>query len=253
MTPPAGERRVQFVGDSLTFKLAHPRARVWADAGWTARLRTNLGRAAAIRREVIQSKFEKVPLAGASWRDFPMRWADGEWQLTLPLTEVGWFKSKPYLLDPNGFQHWPDGDNFGVSVHPNFYRTANTIYCAFTRMFGDTKSLVATADPAREAQMNELDRLGYTVIPPSGKLRDLTRQLPHIFDTLGCRILHLLPVNPTPTTYARFGRFGSPYAAEDLTGVDPALVEFDQRTTGVEQFQELTSAVHARGGRVFLE
>ena len=36
MTPPAGERRVQFVGDSLTFKLAHPRARVWADAGWTA-------------------------------------------------------------------------------------------------------------------------------------------------------------------------------------------------------------------------
>ena len=253
MTPPAGERRVQFVGDSLTFKLAHPRARVWADAGWTARLRTNLGRAAAIRREVIQSKFEKVPLAGASWRDFPMRWADGEWQLTLPLTEVGWFKSKPYLLDPNGFQHWPDGDNFGVSVHPNFYRTANTIYCAFTRMFGDTKSLVATADPAREAQMNELDRLGYTVIPPSGKLRDLTRQLPHIFDTLGCRILHLLPVNPTPTTYARFGRFGSPYAAEDLTGVDPALVEFDQRTTGVEQFQELTSAVHARGGRVFLD
>ncbi|MSU27057.1 MAG: amylo-alpha-1,6-glucosidase, partial [Pedosphaera sp.] len=253
MTPPAGERRVQFVGDNLTFKLAHPRARVWADAGWTALLRTNLGRAAAIRREVIQSKFDKVPLAGASWRDFPMRWADGEWQLTLPLTEVGWFKSKPYLIDPTGFQHWPEGDNFGVSVHPNFYRTANTIYCAFTRMFGDTKSLVATADPAREAQMNELDRLGYTVIPPSGKLRDLARQLPHIFDTLGCRILHLLPVNPTPTTYARFGRFGSPYAAEDLTGIDPALVEFDKRTNAVEQFQELTSAVHARGGRVFLD
>ena len=253
MTPPAGERRVQFVGDSLTFTLAHQRAREWADAGWSARLRTNLGRAAAIRREVIQSKFEKVPLAGASWRDLPMRWADGEWQLTLPLTEVGWFKSKPYLLDPNGFQHWPDGDDFGVSVHPNFYRTANTIYCAFTRMFGDTKSLVSTADPAREAQMNELDRLGYTVIPPSGKLRDLARQLPHIFDTLGCRILHLLPVNPTPTTYARFGRFGSPYAAEDLTGIDPALVEFDKRTNAVEQFQELTAGVHARGGRVFLD
>ena len=253
MTPPAGERRVRFVGDCLTFTLAHPRAREWADAGWTARLRTNLGRAAAIRREVIQSNFEKVPLAGASWRDLPMRWVDGEWQLTLPLTEVGWFKSKPYLLDPDGFQHWPDGDDFGVSVHPNWARTANTIYCAFTRMFGDTKALVSTADPAREAQMNELDRLGYTVIPPSGKLRDLTRQLPHIFGTLGCRILHLLPVNPTPTTYARFGRFGSPYAAEDLTGIDPALVEFDQRTTGVEQFEELTAAVHARGGRVFLD
>ena len=253
MTPGAGERRVQFVGDCLNFTLAHPRAREWAAAGWTARLRTNLGRAAAIRREVIQSKFEKVPLAGASWRDLPMRWADGEWQLTLPLTEVGWFKAKPYVLDGEGFQHWPDGDDFGVSVHPNWARTANTIYCAFTRMFGETKSLASTFDAAREAQMNELDRLGYTVIPPSGKLRDLTRQLPHIFETLGCRILHLLPVNPTPTTYARFGRFGSPYAAEDLTGIDPALVEFDKRTTGVEQFQELTAAVHARGGRVFLD
>lgn len=253
MTPGAGERRVQFVGDSLTFTLAHPRAREWADAGWTARLRTNLGRAAAIRHEVIQSKFHKVPLAGASWRDIPMRWADGEWQLTLPFTEVGWFKAKPYALDPRGFQHWPDGGDFGVSVQPNYYRTANTIYCAFTRMFGETKSLVSTADPSREAQMNELDKLGYTVIPPSGKLRDLARQLPHIFDTLGCRILHLLPVNPTPTTFARFGRFGSPYAAEELTGIDPALVEFDQRTTGVEQFEELTAAVHARGGRVFLD
>ncbi len=253
MTPGAGERRVQFVGDSLTFTLAHPRGREWAGAGWTARLRTNLGRAAGIRREVIQSNFEKVPLAGASWRDIPMQWADGEWQLTLPLTEVGWFKSKPYVLDPSGFQHWPDGNDFGVSVHPNWARTANTIYCAFTRMFGETKSLTSTGDPAREAQMNELDRLGYTVIPPSGKLRDLTRQLPHIFGTLGCRILHLLPVNPTPTTFARFGRFGSPYAAEDLTGIDPALVEFDKRTNGVEQFQELTAAVHARGGRVFLD
>jgi glycosidase len=253
MIPGAGECRVQFVGDCLTFTLAHPRAREWADAGWTARLRTNLGRAAAIRREVIQSKFQKVPLAGASWRDIPMRWNGDAWQLALPLTEVGWFKAKHYALDPRGFQHWPDGDDFGVSVHPNWARTANTIYCAFTRMFGETKVLTSTTDLMRKAQTNELDRLGYTVIPPSGKLRDLTRELPHIFDTLGCRILHLLPVNPTPTTYARFGHFGSPYAAEDLTGIDPALVEFDKCTTGVEQFQELTAAVHARGGRVFLD
>lgn len=253
MTPGAGERRVRFVGDCLTFTLAHPRARVWAEAGWIARLRTNLGRAAAIRREVIQSKFQKIPLAGASWRDIPMRWVDGEWQLVLPLTEVGWFKAKPYLLEPHGSQHWPEGDDFGVSVHPNWARTANTLYCAFARMFGDTKSLTSSSSLQHKSQMAALNQLGYTVIPPSGKLRDLARQLPHIFDTLGCRILHLLPVNPTPTTYARFGDFGSPYAAEDLTGIDPSLVEFDKRTTGVEQFQELTSAVHARGGRIFLD
>ena len=72
--------------------------------------------------------------------------------------------------------------------------------------------------------------------------------MPHIIDTLGCRILHLLPVNPTPTTYARFGRFGSPYAALDLTAIDPALVEFDKRTTGIDQFRELTYATHLRGG-----
>ena len=89
--------------------------------------------------------------------------------------------------------------------------------------------------------------------PPSGKLRDLARQLPHIVQTLGCRVLHLLPVHPVPTTYARFGRFGSPYAALDLTAIDPALVEFDHRTTGVDQFCELTSAAHALGARVFLD
>jgi predicted glycogen debranching enzyme len=72
-------------------------------------------------------------------------------------------------------------------------------------------------------------------------------------DTLGCRIVHLLPVNPTPTTYARFGRFGSPYAALDLTAIDPALVEFDKRTTGVDQFRELTYAAHQHGARVFLD
>ena len=87
--------------------------------------------------------------------------------------------------------------------------------------------------------------------PPSGKFRDLTKQLPHIVNHLGCRIIHLLPVHPTPTTYARFGRFGSPYAALDLTAVDPALVEFDKRTTGIDQFCELTYAAHSLGARVF--
>ena len=77
---------------------------------------------------------------------------------------------------------------------------------------------------------------GYATLPPSGKFRDLARQLPLIVNQLGCRIIHLLPVHPTPTTYARFGRFGSPYAALDLTAVDPALVEFDERTTASTSF-----------------
>ena len=35
--------------------------------------------------------------------------------------------------------------------------------------------------------------------------------------------------------------------------IDPALVVFDRRTTGVDQFRELTYAAHLRGGRVFLD
>src|SRR5208283_578208 len=150
-------------------------------------------------------------------------------------------------------QHWPEGADVGISVHPNFARTANTIYCAFPRLFGATKNLPSTRDENFEAQIKALDGKNFTVIPPSGKLRDLTRQLPHIIQTLGCRIVHLLPVHPTPTTYARFGRFGSPYAALDLTAVDPALVEFDKRATGIDQFCELTGAAHSLGARVFID
>jgi predicted glycogen debranching enzyme len=178
--------------------------------------------------------------------------ADG-WTLDLPLTEVGYFKSKAYLLDPRGWQHWPSGADFGVSVHPDSYRTANTIYCAFTRLFGGLKNSARARLPERETALKTLDKDGYTVIPPSGKLRDLVPCLPHIIGRLGCRILHLLPVNSTPTTYARFGRFGSPYAALDLTAIDPALVVFDRRTTGVDQFQELARETHRLGGRLFLD
>ena len=66
--------------------------------------------------------------------------ADG-WQIELPLAEAGCFKAKAYLLDQRNWQHWPDGADVGISVHPNFARTANTIYCAFPRLFGSTKNL----------------------------------------------------------------------------------------------------------------
>ncbi len=250
MTPATGERVLRFVGDQIQFTL---RA---ADApkNFRALLRTNLGKAAATREEIISSYAGKRPMSIAFWRDIPMQHVgEGRWQIDLPLTEPGYFRAKAYLVDAQGRQTWPEGADLGISVHPDSYRTGNTIYCAFTRLFGASKELRTTRDEKLENDFAKLDARGYTVIPPSGKLRDLTLQLPHIVDTLGCRILHLLPVNPTPTTFARFGRFGSPYAAQDLTAIDPALVEFDQRTTGVEQFCELTTAAHRRGARVILD
>jgi predicted glycogen debranching enzyme len=251
MTPAPGERLLRFVGDKIRFTLRDKKNS--AQKKFRAFLRTNLGRADARRREIISAHAGGATFAGESWRDLPMQKNGDVWEIEFPLAEVGYFKAKAYLLDEKKWQHWPDGPDIGISVHPNFARTANTIYCAFARLFGATKNLSSTLDEKLEAQLKLLDEKKFTAIPPSGTLRDLTKQLPHIVNKLGCRILHLLPIHPTPTTYARFGRFGSPYAALDLTAIDPALVEFDKRATGIDQFYELTFAAHSLGARVFID
>ncbi|MDX1951332.1 MAG: amylo-alpha-1,6-glucosidase [Verrucomicrobiota bacterium] len=262
MSPAPGEKVLRFAGDRIRIELHG------ASADFPAFLRTNIGMAGLLRAEIISSYWhsmaahgvprpqDRTPvlvLPGTAWRDVPLTWNGSAWFIELTVAQVGYFEAKAYVLDSAGRQHWPAGQNVGITVHPNRYRTGNTIYCAFTRMFGPNKTAVETVNETLESELVRLDRQGYAAIPPSGTFRDLQRELPHIFEKLNCKILHLLPVNPTPTTYARFGRFGSPYACEDLTAVDPALVEFDKRTTGVEQFCELTYAVHAYGGRVFLD
>ncbi len=236
------------MGDSARFTLAFADRR-GPLPGWRARLRTNLGRAARQREETIALVETGRTPAGAAWHDVPMAREGDQWVVEIPLAEVGWFQAKTYALDERGWQLWPEGPNVGINVQPAWCRTANTIYCAWPRLFGPAKSQALSSPTSLEA----LDQAGYTVIPPSGRLRDLRKELPHVFTTLGCRILHLLPVNPTPTSYARFGRFGSPYACGDLLAIDPALIEFDQRTTGIEQFKELAYDVHALGGRLFLD
>ena len=248
MNPPCGTRLLHFVGDRVVFELAHPSP---GATGWRAFLRTNLTRGARMREETLALLGEQLgDPAGSSWRDIPLQETAGGWLLDLALTEPGPFQAKAYCVDPDGRQHWPEGADVGLSIHPDRLRTANTIYCAFPRMFGEA---AARQRPELAAAIQSLDDSGYAVIPPSGRLRDLTAAVPHIFDRLGCRILHLLPVGPVPTTHARMGRFGSPYAQLDLTAIDPALVDFDQRTTAEEQFRELTAAVHQRGGQVLLD
>ena len=250
MSPVSGARLLRHLGDRVTFTLD------WTQphgGTWKAFLRTNLGRAQRLRDETIASLGGSGTFAGASWRDIPMRQTSDGWLLDLPMTEIGYFSAKAYAIDADGVQEWPIGNDIGISIHPSDYRTTNTVYCAFTRMFGRTKTEAATRDPLREGMLAALDAEGYSVIPPSGTFRDLLRELPHITKRLGCSILHLLPVGPTPTTYARYGRFGSPYAQQDLTAIDPALVVFDKRTTAIDQFRELTSAAHLHGCRVFLD
>ncbi len=250
MEPAPGTQRVRYVGDRLRVRLAHPAPEA---EGWTACLRTNLTRAARAREETLllagRLPSEARTFAGASWRDLPMKAVEGGWEIDLLLTEVGHFRAKAYASDPAGRQHWPEGEDLGLSVHPDRLRSVNVIYCAFPRLFGAG----TVQDPLSEPRAAELERAGWTAIPPSGTLRHLRDRIPHIFGRLGCRILHLLPIAPVPTTYARFGRFGSPYAGLDLTAIDPALVVFDGRTTAEDQFQELADAVHDREGLLFLD
>ncbi len=252
MSPAAGERQVAYVGDWATFEIK-PNDPQQKPETHTAFLRTNLGRAEVLHKEIMQRTSGNNALPLFSWQDIPMEWQKDRWVLQLPLAQVGYFSSKPYILNPEHHQIWPEGSDAGISVHPNDTRTSNTIYCAWIRLFGDSKFLSNTESQRSNPHHQPLDEKGYSVIPPSGKIRDLIKELPHIVDTLGCRIIHLLPINPTPTTYARFGRFGSPYAAQNLMAVDPALVEFDQSSTGIDQFRELTDAIHAKGARVFID
>jgi len=226
MTPPPGTRLLRFVGDRVAFALAHPQPQA---TGWQAFLRTNLTRGTRMREETLSLLGAQAgDPAGSSWRDIPLQATADGWALDLALTEPGYFRAKAYCVDPEGFQHWPEGEDLSLSIHPDRLRTANTIYCAFPRMFGGAAT---RQKPDLAEAIRALDTAGYAVIPPSGRLRDLTAAVPHILDRLGCRILHLLPVGPVPTTFARMGRFGSPYAQLDLTAIDPALVDFDRRTT----------------------
>lgn len=253
MTPTPGDRRRLFQGDPIEFRVASDAKGANPSNGWRAFLRTTLLQGDRLSAEIIAAHHERRPLRDLAWRDLPMTFEDSEWTLRLLLSEIGYFKAKTYLVDPNGRQHWPEGVDFGVSVHPSAYRTGSVIYCAWPRLFGKSIHETEARSHSLEQLRNPLDQSGHTVIPESGKLRDLKQRLPHIFERLGCTILHLLPVNPTPTTYARMGRFGSPYASLDLTSVDPALAEFDRRTTAVDQFQELTDEAHRLGGRVFID
>ncbi|MGE3308896.1 MAG: amylo-alpha-1,6-glucosidase [Limisphaerales bacterium] len=252
MSPRPADRLVRFVGDSVRFTLrGTPDAS--GPAGWKARLRTTLGRATTVREEIIQAHVSQVPAFGARWHDVPLDWNGSEWTRDFLLAETGFAHAKAYLIDPAGLQHWPEGPDAGISVHPNWTRTGNTVYCAFTRLFGPTRAAHRLLPEPVESSLRHLEAQGYATLPASGTLRDLARLLPHVVQRLGCRILHLLPVHPTPTTFARYGRMGSPYAALDLTAIDPALVEFDHRTTGIQQFEELTRAARRLGARVFLD
>ncbi len=251
--PAPGEHLLKFKGDLLCFTL-----RLSCAAEGTAWLRTNLGHAAARRREIIRAVDAGEPRLGKDWYDIPMtRQDDCTFTLRLGLSQVGHFQAKGIFLQTGAAAPvWPAGPNTVINtvinVEPADTCGANTLYNAFVRQFGPHKT-ARSQDPQKEALIEQLDKDGYTVIPPSGTFRDLIADLDFIIGRLGCRYIQLLPVHPTPTTYARMGRYGSPYAALSFTAVDPALARFDPAATPLEQFIELIDAVHARNGKLLID
>ncbi|MCF7847414.1 MAG: glycogen debranching enzyme N-terminal domain-containing protein [Kiritimatiellales bacterium] len=248
-TPAPGTHLINFSGDTITFTLEGGNG--MEGQAW---LRSNIGHARIRRNEIIRHAEDGLPPLSRDWHDIPMnRVEDGKWSLTLPLPGVGRFEAKALFIPADGAKLlWPDGGNTVIKVEPAETCAGNTMYTAFVRQFGDTKGTATVSEEDAHA-VERLDAAGYAVIPKSGKFRDLIKELDFIVGTLRCRIVQLLPIHPVPTSYARMGRFGSPFAALDLMDVDPALAEFDKETTPLDQFQELVDEMHRRNARLYLD
>ncbi len=240
--PNPGSSILKWAGDSLTITL-----NIGKERAGQAVFRTNIGGAAVRRAEIRAATENGTPPLAQDWQDIPMLTKGGGlYTITVPLDEVGIFAGKACFIPAGTYvPEWPDGDNLIIKVAPAHTAVSNGIYAAFVRLFREP----IHTSPA----VNTLDKSRYTVIPPSGTFRSFAKHLPHIVDALGFRNVLLLPVHPTPTTYAKMGRYGSPFAATDFYSIDPALAEFDTAATPMEQFCELVGQVHARGARLLMD
>lgn len=249
--PATGQHLIRYRGDTITFSLKNE-----TDNTGQAWLRSNVGHANIRYNDIIAHAEEGKPPLSNDWHDYPMEeTAPGEFTLTLPLLEVGRFEAKAFFI-PKGETApvWPEGANTVLKVEPASTCSYNTMYTAFVRQFGAPKSLPHGAIPPEYSDcIEQMDQKNFTVIPPSGKFRDLIKELDFIIGTMRCRIIQLLPIHPTPTTYARMGRYGSPFAVMDLFDVDPSLAEFDRQSTPLDQFMELVNEIHCRKGQIFLD
>lgn len=217
-TPNPGDFLLKWRGDKLKVTL-----RLDTPSKGRAAFRTNIGHARIRRHEIIaETERGETPLAKA-WTDIPLpEVAPGVFEAEIPLDEVGIFSGKACFF-PEGSRVplWPEGPNSHFKVESTYVRKNNSIYTVFPRQFGS--------------------------------FREVVRRLPVIMDSMGFRIIQTLPPFPVPTTYAVMGEYGCPFAALDFLSVDPAMAEFDEYATPIDQFRELIDAVHSRRGLFFVD
>lgn len=246
--PHPGEKFCKFTGDTITFELML-KSKFGKGLGY---VRTNLGYASIMRREIIRKVERGEVKFFMDWHDIPMDKVDEDrYVITLPLCEVGHFEAKCYYFDQDKrMPIWPEGPNISINVKPAITSGANIIYNAFVRLFGPSKKDVKWME---KYDLTTLDKAGFHVIPPSGTFRDLIEELDFIIYELGCRYIQLLPIFPVPITYRRLGKMGSPYAVLDFYQVDRALAQFDPKKTPIEQFIELADEIHKRDAQLILD
>jgi predicted glycogen debranching enzyme len=216
--PQPGDYLLKWRGDSIEVQLRLPSPRKGR-----AFLRTDIGSASVLRREVIDETEKGVVPRAEGWSDIPLdEVSPGVFSKKIQLDEIGVFSGKTcFFPEGSSIPLWPHGSDFRVKVQSSQTRSCNSIYTVFPRQFGSFRAVV--------------------------------RNLGHIMDDMGFRIIQTLPPFPVPTTYAVMGEYGCPFAATDFFSVDPAMAEFDARTTPLDQFEELVGAVHARGGLFFID
>lgn len=218
-------------------------------------IRTNLGGLQEAQQARIRLTERGQAYTANNWIDIPLdKGTEADtYSISLPLYEVGIFQAKLWFQSPEGGEiTWGEGENMWIKVEPASTLLNNSIYGVFTRQFGPNKNK-AFAAHENDEEIQRLEAKAYHIIPHSGTFREVIKELDHIMDHMGFRILQLLPIHPTPTTFARMGRFGSPYAALDFLNVNPALAEFDPQASPMDQFLELVHEVHRRKGEIFLD
>ncbi len=249
-SPATGSEIMTYRGDVIQFSLTT--RQLGEGNAW---IRTTLNHGEKNRRDIINHVEFGKPKKNDGWFDFPLKKeSKNRYKISLPMLAVGYFQAKVFFLPENSDDPiWPDGDNIYIKIEPADTCCANIVYNAFVRQFISTKEKDAPLSNDEKKSITALAEKGYTVIPPSGTFRDLIQQLDFIFDTLGCRIIQLLPIHPVPTLYGKMGAFGSAFASLDFFDVDPSLAEFDTKHSPFAQFVELVDAVHHKHGKIFLD
>ena len=100
--------------------------------------------------------------------DFPSPFPCTNWAISGP-NVFSWLKTRKIPL-------WPQGDNTVINVESAGSCCANIIYNAFVRQFGGAKWPRNPMVPQEQEVIQTLEAKGYTVIPESGKFRDLIKE-----------------------------------------------------------------------------